>query len=87
MYGWRSFLFYPLEEKENKKLLALILAALTLLSFISCNVETPPDNNDNNSSQNQTDTDGIIVNNEYVTVIVTGYENDDIWKYTVKLTP
>ncbi len=30
-------------------------------------------------------TDNIIVDNEYVTVIVTGYENDSIWGYTVKL--
>lgn len=30
-------------------------------------------------------TDNIIVDNEYVTVIVTGYEQDSIWGYTVKL--
>ena len=36
-----------------KKLLALILAALMLLSLVACNGETPPDNNDNGSSQNQ----------------------------------
>ncbi len=29
--------------------------------------------------------DNIIVDNEYVTVIVTGYEDDAIWGYTVKL--
>jgi len=29
--------------------------------------------------------DNIIVDNEYVTVVVTGYEDDDIWGYTVKL--
>lgn len=29
--------------------------------------------------------DNIIVNNDYATVIVTGYENDEIWGYTVKL--
>ncbi len=29
--------------------------------------------------------DNIIVDNEYVTVIVTGYEEDAIWGYTVKL--
>ena len=36
-----------------KKLLALILAALMLLSLVACNGETHPDNNDNGSSQNQ----------------------------------
>ena len=30
-------------------------------------------------------TDNIIVDNENVTVIVTGYENDSIWGYTVNL--
>ena len=30
-------------------------------------------------------TDNIIVDNEYVTVVVTGYEVDSIWGYTVKL--
>ncbi|MBO4989108.1 MAG: hypothetical protein J6D37_02130 [Clostridia bacterium] len=30
-------------------------------------------------------TDNVIVDNEYVTVIVTGYKDDDIWGYTVKL--
>lgn len=29
--------------------------------------------------------DNVIVDNDYVTVIVTGYENDDIWGYTVNL--
>ena len=29
--------------------------------------------------------DNVIVDNEYVTVIVTGYENDSIWGYTVNL--
>ena len=29
--------------------------------------------------------DNIIVDNDYVTVIVTGYENDEIWGYTVNL--
>lgn len=29
--------------------------------------------------------DNILVDNEYVTVIVTGYEDDSIWGYTVKL--
>lgn len=29
--------------------------------------------------------DNVIVDNEYVTVVVTGYENDTIWGYTVKL--
>ncbi len=31
------------------------------------------------------DTDTVLVDNEYVTVIVTGYEHDDIWGYTVNL--
>lgn len=31
------------------------------------------------------ETDNIIIDNENVTVIVTGYENDSIWGYTVKL--
>lgn len=31
------------------------------------------------------DSDNIIIDNEYVTVIVTGYEDDDIWGYTVNL--
>lgn len=30
-------------------------------------------------------TDNVIVDNEYVTVIVTGYEQDDIWGYSVNL--
>lgn len=30
-------------------------------------------------------TDNVILDNEYVTVIVTGYENDDIWGYTANL--
>ncbi|MBE6701506.1 MAG: hypothetical protein E7582_06450 [Ruminococcaceae bacterium] len=30
-------------------------------------------------------TDTVLVDNEYVTVIVTGYENDDVWGYTAKL--
>lgn len=29
--------------------------------------------------------DNVIVDNEYVTVIVTGYEEDDIWGYTANL--
>lgn len=29
--------------------------------------------------------DKVLVDNEYVTVIVTGYENDEIWGYTVNL--
>ncbi|MGM9641761.1 MAG: hypothetical protein ACI3XI_00995 [Eubacteriales bacterium] len=29
--------------------------------------------------------DNVIIDNQYVTVIVTGYEDDDIWGYTVKL--
>lgn len=29
--------------------------------------------------------DNIIIDNDYVTVIVTGYENDEIWGYTVNL--
>ena len=29
--------------------------------------------------------DNIIIDNEYVTAIVTGYENDDIWGYTANL--
>ncbi len=31
------------------------------------------------------DTDTVLVDNEYVTVIVTGYEHDDIWGYTANL--
>ena len=31
------------------------------------------------------DTDQVIVDNEYVTVIVTGYEEDEIWGYTANL--
>ena len=31
------------------------------------------------------DTDNVIVDNEYVTVIVTGYEYDDIWGYSANL--
>ncbi len=29
--------------------------------------------------------DNVIIDNDYVTVIVTGYEQDDIWGYTVNL--
>lgn len=29
--------------------------------------------------------DNVIIDNDYVTVIVTGYEEDDIWGYTVNL--
>lgn len=29
--------------------------------------------------------DNVIIDNEYVTVIVTGYEDDEIWGYTVNL--
>lgn len=29
--------------------------------------------------------DNVIIDNEYVTVIVTGYEDDDIWGYTANL--
>lgn len=31
------------------------------------------------------DSDNVIIDNEYVTVVVTGYEDDDIWGYTVNL--
>ena len=31
------------------------------------------------------DSDNILVDNEYVTVTVTGFENDSIWGYTAKL--
>ena len=31
------------------------------------------------------DTDNVVIDNDYVTVIVTGYENDDIWGYTANL--
>lgn len=31
------------------------------------------------------DSDTVLVDNEYVTAIVTGYEEDDIWGYTVNL--
>lgn len=31
------------------------------------------------------DSDNVIIDNDYVTVIVTGYEEDDIWGYTVNL--
>lgn len=31
------------------------------------------------------ETDNVIVDNDYVTVIVTGYEEDEIWGYTVNL--
>lgn len=31
------------------------------------------------------DTDKVIIDNEYVTVTVTGYEKDDIWGYNVNL--
>ena len=37
-----------------KKLLALILATLMLLSMVACNVETPPNNVNDDLSQNQT---------------------------------
>lgn len=30
-------------------------------------------------------TDNVIIDNDYVTVIVTGYEEDEIWGYTVNL--
>ncbi len=29
--------------------------------------------------------DNVIIDNEYVTAIVTGYENDELWGYTVNL--
>ncbi|MCD8230992.1 MAG: hypothetical protein LUD14_04075 [Clostridiales bacterium] len=31
------------------------------------------------------ETDNVIVDNDYVTVIVTGYEEDDLWGYTVNM--
>ena len=31
------------------------------------------------------DTDNVIIDNEYVTVTVTGYEDDEIWGYTANL--
>lgn len=31
------------------------------------------------------DSDKVILDNEYVTAIVTGYENDEIWGYSAKL--
>ena len=31
------------------------------------------------------DSDKVVVDNEYVTAIVTGYEEDEIWGYTVKM--
>lgn len=48
-----------------KKLLALILAILMLLSVVACDVETSTDDDDKNSSGNQTDddTDGNNQNN------------------------
>ncbi len=30
-------------------------------------------------------TDNVMIDNEYVTVVVTGYEEDEIWGYTVQL--
>ena len=30
-------------------------------------------------------TDNVIIDNDYVTVIVTGYEDDEIWGYTANL--
>lgn len=31
------------------------------------------------------DSDNVIIDNDYVSVIVTGYEKDEIWGYTVNL--
>lgn len=31
------------------------------------------------------DSDNVLIDNEYVTVIVTGYDHDDIWGYAVNL--
>ena len=88
-----------------KKLLALILATLMLLSIVSCNVETPPDNNGDDSSQNQTNnnvqgnnqtnTSGnkneitfsglVAVDNSECIIKVTEIDPDNIWGYTLKV--
>lgn len=46
-----------------KKLLALILATLMLLSLAACYVETPSNNNDNNNNQSQNQTNGNTESN------------------------
>ena len=43
------------------------------------------ENNATTFMRESQDTDNVIIDNEYVTVTITGYEHDDIWGYTVNL--
>ena len=88
-----------------KKLLALILATLMLFSLMACDIETQPDNNDNDSSQNQTNNNtesndqnnknenkneitfsGIVaVDNTECIIKITEIDPDNLWGYTLKV--
>ena len=88
-----------------KKLLALILAIFMLLSLMACDIETQPDNNDNDSSQNQTNNNtesndqnnknenkdeitfsGIVaVDNTECIIKITEIDPDNLWGYTLKV--
>ena len=92
-----------------KKLLALILTTFMLLSFVACDVETPLDKNDNNSSQNQTNNSiesndqnnnnenknenkneitfsGLVaVDNAECIIKITEIDPDNLWGYTLKV--
>ena len=88
-----------------KKLLALILATLMLFSLMACDIETQPDNNDNDSSQNQTNNNtesndqnnknenkneitfsGIVaVDNTECIIKITEIDPDNLWGYTLRV--
>ncbi len=86
-----------------KKLLTLILTTFMLLSLVACDIETPP-NNDNNSSQNQTNDNiesnvqsnnenkneitfsGLVaVDNAECIIKITEIDPDNLWGYTLKV--
>ena len=82
-----------------KKILALFLAMLMLLSIVACDVETPPDNSGNNSSSgSQTNNNGessnkaeitfnglVAIDNAECTIKITEIDPNNMWGYTLKV--
>ncbi len=82
-----------------KKLLALTLAAIMLLSLVACDVETSlSDNDDNKSSQNESNdntgsnekneisfTELVAVDNDECMIKITKIDPDNAWGYTLKV--
>ncbi len=78
-----------------KKLLALILAILMVLSVVACDLETPSDDSNKIPSENQTNNSesnneitfsGIVaVDNAECIIKVTEIDPDNMWGYTLKV--